>query len=215
MPMRPWLLAIAVPVLAANLGGCRSLRFLNYLFAPNTKETVKPEYAALPGTCVAVVVYTTDKIQAEHHDIQRDVSLVVTAELKDHVKDLTVVEPQRILKYQRENLFWFEMDKTKLGKDLGAGYVLYVSLEEFSTVAPGTLQLYQGRLMAQASLFKTDLPERDSRVWGPKEFRIVHPEVAPSANPAESDASIRYATVTIFADQLSKKFYEYTIEETQ
>lgn len=213
-PMRrsPWLLLAACTLAPATIGGCRGLRFLAYLFAPEAAtKKVKPEYDKLPDSSVAVVVFADAKTQAEHRNIQLHLAAMVSQEIRERFQDedVTVISSRRVVKYQRENLFWEEMDRTKLGKDLGAGYVLFISLDEFSTLEPGSLQLYRGRMVASARLYKTSLPARDARVWGPSEFRVTYPAEAATGTVGESDQTIRDRTLRIFTDRLVKKFYEH------
>lgn len=209
--MRRKLSALAAAlVLAAALAGCKTLRYISYVFAPTLPaEKVPAEFAELPGSSVAVVVYANDETLYRHPGIQLHVSSVVSGELENCVENVKAVAPRRIANYYRENIFWHEMDKTKLGQTFGAGYVLFINLEEFATLAPGSIQLYHGRLTATASLYQTSLPERDCLVWGPKEYRAEYPAGASTGAPAQSDANIRDRTIRVFAARLVKSFYKH------
>jgi hypothetical protein len=213
MSRRPRLLAGACALAALTLGGCNYMAYFLYLVAPEGRaKKIDPEFDKLPGSSVAVIVYADGKTQSEHDNIQLEVSSAVSAELRKRVEDVSVVSPRRVVKYQRENLFWDEMDRTRIGKDLGATYVVYVSLDEFSTLEPGSLQLFRGRVTASASVYETALPARDARVWGPIELRVVYPAEGATGQTAESDDVIRHRTITILADQLVRKFYEHKQE---
>ena len=216
MPTRCWLPGIACTLAAAALGGCTQTAFFLYLIAPEPHTKAIPaEYDDLSGGSVAVVVFADDKTQSEHRNIQLDVCSIISVQLRKNVKDVTIISPRRVVKYQRENLYWEELDRTKLGRDLGAGYVLYISLDEFATLEAGSLQLFRGRVTATASVYKSSLPARDARVWGPKEIRVIHPAEAATGQIGESDATIRHRTLAIFADHLVKKFYKHKPDPPQ
>jgi len=199
-------------MLAAMAGGCEGLAYFLHIFAPAVpKETVKPEYDKLDGHKVAVVVFADDKAQFEHPGIQLEISSMVSYELTQRLKKLAIVPPRQIVKYQRQSIHWDSLDKTELGKGLGAELVLYVSLQRFSTLEHGSLRLFRGQMTAQVSLYRTALPENQARVWGPKELQVAYPPDRPSERRDESDRTIRYKTVKIFADLLAKKFYKHEI----
>jgi len=210
MPRRRWLIGIACTLAAATLGGCNYAAFFLYLIAPEpTAKAIPAEYDKLSGTSVAVIVFADDKTQAEHQNIQLEVCSMVSVRLRKNIEDVTIISPRRVVKYQRENLYWEELDRTKLGRDLGAANLLYISLDEFSTLEPGSLQLFHGRLTASASLYKTSKPAREARVWGPKEIRVAYPAETITGQTGESDEIIRHKTVAIFSDHLARKFYEH------
>jgi len=199
-------------VSAAMLGGCEAVAYFLHIFAPpDPKEVVKAEYDKLGGHKVAVVVFADAKAQFEHIGIQLEISSVVSYELEQRIENLTVVSPRRIVKYQRQHIHWESMDKTQLGKALGAELILYVSLQEFATREPGSLRLYRGQLTAQVSAYKTALAENEARVWGPYEARVAHPPDRPSERRDETERTIRYKTIKIFADMVAKKFYKHEI----
>ncbi len=138
---------------------------------------------------------------------------MVGARIAEKLENVTVIPGQRVVKYQREHIDWDEYAKTRLGKELGADHVLYIALEHFSTLEPGSLQLYRGRVTAHAAVYKTALEEQDARVWGSRDFSVIYPEQdQPVGSAGQSDRSIRYETVKILAEGLAKKFYEH--EET-
>jgi hypothetical protein len=82
---------------------------------------------------------------------------------------------------------------------------------EYGTREPGSLNLYRGRINAQASLYKTSLDERKARLWRGKAIRVVYPEHDPTGLLRENDRSVRDKTEAIFADKLAKRFYDHKV----
>jgi hypothetical protein len=200
---------VILAALACGAGGCEQGRYLTYLLFGGDTQDVKAEFNGLSEKTVAVIVYADKSVQFEYADVQLSVSAIVTGELAKHVKKVKVVDPRRIIKYQDENVYWDEKDKTELGKLFGADYVLFITLVEYSTREPGSVNLYRGRITAQAGLYKVGLPERTARVWQDKDIRVLYPEHDPTGQPQENDREMRVKTEATFAEKLSKKFYDH------
>jgi hypothetical protein len=202
----PFLLA------AAAVTGCEPMAYFLYVWWPGAREKkVKAEFAGLPGKNVVIVVYCDRRVQYEYPNVCLSLSSAAASQLAGNVKDVSVVDPRRVVKYQDGNIYWDEMDKTQLGKAFGADFVLFLSLVEYSTREPGSLNLYRGRIHAQASLYQTSLPEREARVWRGQAIRVVYPEDDPTGLLRESDRFVRDKTEAIFADRLAKKFYDHKV----
>jgi hypothetical protein len=202
---------VILAALAAGACGCDQGRYLVYLLFGGKDQDVKAEFVGLADKNVAVVVYCEKSVLFEYPDVQLSISARVTGDLKKNVEKVKVVDPRRIIKYQDENIYWDEKDKTELGKALGADYVLFVTLVEYGTREPGSVNLYRGRITAQASLYKVGLPERASRVWQDRDIRVLYPEHDPTGQPRENDREIRAETERLVAEKLSQKFYDHKV----
>ena len=192
--------------------GCRTLRGLAYLFSPwPTGTTVRAEFEGLAGHSVAVVVYADENMQYQYPLVQLNLSALIGAELRGNVKGVTVIEPRKVVSYQKRNVHWDEMDRTALGKALGAEYVLSVALIEFATVEEGYLDLLRGRITGQGRLYQTNLPEQQACVWRGKDIRVSFPKT-PTARAGNNEGAIRLTVMRMFARRLGQKFYKHTEE---
>ena len=209
---------ILLPIALAALGGCQAFAFLGYLIAPREDDTktVQAEYkeSELANRSLAVVVYVDEKIRFEYPTAQELVTLVIAAEfekedVRDRIKNLRVLRPKNVLDYQERNIHWDEMGKAELGKALGADFVLFVSLEEFTTREPMSINMLRGIVSGEVSLYKTSLPERESRVYKGPDIRVVHPKEALGGVPGYDDRKIREETVAEFAKLVVWKFYKH------
>ena len=190
--------------------GCQQLGYLLHLIAPEEPtQSVDPEYKELPGHNLAVLIYADTSVQCDYPSVRVELSMVLCKELREKVKNLRVVDYRRTIRYQDENIYWDAMDKTKLGKVFEADHLLLVSLTEFTTREPGSINLYRGRISAEASLYKMDLPERQSRVWRAEDIRVVYPPQDPTGELVENDLQLRYETERQFAEKLAQKFYKH------
>jgi len=197
------------------LAGCSGLGYLGYLIAPpDRKVKVPAEFDGLAGQTVAIVVYADIGVQYEYPYARLGVSLALRAELTEHIKDINVVDPRRVITYQDENIHWENYSRTKIGRDLGADYVLYVALAEYTMREPGTVSLYRGRISGQGSLYDVTKPDRQARVWHGDDFRVIYPKHAPTGQPGHDDSRIRYETEKQFARMLARKFYEHEVPKS-
>ena len=130
-------------------------------------------------------------------------------EVSKEIKGLHVIAPGAVLKYQEENLHWDDLEKTQLGKALGADYVLFVALTEFTTREPASIYQLQGLVTAEITLYKTDLPERDSCVFRSDDIRVLNPKNTPGGVPGYNDSLIREGMIKEFAERVVWKFYKH------
>lgn len=205
-------LLLPVVVLSLGLSGCGGLRFLAYLFAPSApRKTVRAEFAGLKGRCVAVVVYADESTRAEYPypDVRLSVGQQIEARLNEHVKGLTVIDSQRVVRYQNQDPDWPSRERTHLGKVFNADYVLLVSLVRYGMRDPGMLDSYRGRIVAEASIYEAAMPAADARRWYAANIEVVHPN--PSSPPLTYDqvGDLRYRIERLFAEALVGKFYTH------
>ncbi|MGC9453892.1 MAG: hypothetical protein ACP5HU_03425 [Phycisphaerae bacterium] len=209
--------SILVLMLATVLqaGGCRALGYLGYLLAPPEKQVEVPaDYENLPGHSVAVVVFADQAVQFEYPSLRLELTSVVAGELRDKVKDVTVVDPLKVVRYQDQNIYWDSMDKTELGEKLEADYILLVSVVDFRSTEPVGSNAFRGRAVAEASLYKTSLPERRCRVRRYDDLRVTYPpeDAGPSS---DGMANIRYMVQRQLAEKIVRKFYDHKVPASE
>ncbi|MFB3893719.1 MAG: hypothetical protein ACE15C_17030 [Phycisphaerae bacterium] len=210
---RAFLMSFALCALPA-LGGCSGLKWLVYVFTPEQPDpVVEAEYAGLEGRSVAIVVYADAGTLFEYPRARLEVASAIANEMRANVKNVRVVDPQRVIRWQNENLDWDNTDRTKMGQLFGANYVLYVALARFTTREPGSEYLFRGDIQADIFLYQTSLDERRSRVWAANDVRVQYPPT--TAVPADNDNLVRLATISVMADYVAKKFYKHKVPRQQ
>ena len=207
------LLPIATLALACGLSGCRNLDYLFHLGAPIQTTTVEAECDELANHSVAIVVFADQKVLYEHADAPLTLSAVIGAKLEEHVEKVSLIDPRRIVRYQRENVHWDSIDRTKLGKAFNVQYVLFVTLVEYTTREPGAMNLFRGRITADAAVYQTSLPENKARRWHAQGLRTVFPETEPG-KVGDNDRRIRRETELRFAEMLARRFYKHKVTES-
>lgn len=194
--------------------GCAIFNYLAASLIPDPPpKEVDAEYKGLADRTVAVIVYADDGVQFAHRNTPEGMVYQLTCMIRNglsaNIPKCRVVDPRIIVRYQDQHRFdWVSKDRTALGKHFGADYVLYVSLTNFTTTEGGSQYLFRGDLLADASLYQCDKPERDARVWAATDMHVSFPKEAVNG---DSDAIIRDFTLALFADQLTKKFYKHKV----
>lgn len=199
---------------AAFCGGCSTEmgKYIAYLIAGGRQQKVKAEFEGLEGKNVAVVVYCDQRTQYEYADLNLTLSSAVGGKLAKNVSKIKLVPASKIVRYQDEHIYWDQMDKTELGKALGADMVVFVPLEEFGTRQPDSSYLYRGRATCEMSVYDVSKPPRDSRVHKFEKVRVLYPENEPAGMVNENDRQIRTATEELLATRLAWKFYDHEEE---
>jgi TolB-like protein len=199
-------------IAASGLLGCSAISYLGYLMAPGGRtEKVPAEFDGLASKTVAVVIYTDVAVQYDYPYARLGLSMGLSSELKKRIEGIKVIPSERVVTYQDQNVHWESMDRSKLGRDFDADYLLYVVLDEYTMREPGSVNLFRGRLRAHASLYDTTKPENEACVWSGEEFSVIYPRHAPTGQPGQDDSRIRYETEKRFAELLVKKFYEHEV----
>lgn len=207
------LLWIGLLCAALATGGCG---YFAYLLSPEDGiKTVEPEFKDLPNHSVAVVIFANYAVRCEYPLVQLELASLIASQLQDgdKLKNVTVIDPRRIMKYQEENVNWDTLDKTALGRMFGADYVLLVSLVEFSTHEPGSLNVFKGTVVGEPRLYQTSKPEREACVWNCPAIRVQYPKEGAMGQVGTDDRGVRYAVESEFADRLVKKFYKHKEQE--
>jgi len=194
------------------LSGCGRL---TYFFWPFGRiETVPAEFDGLKNHSVAVVIFATENTQYEYPWAALNMSAMISSKLKGAVEGVTTIDPQKVSAYQRNNLHWTEMDKTKLGKALKADFVLYISLVEFSTSEKGYIDTLRGTIDGEIKIYDCSKREDDACVWTGDNIRVQFPPT-PLVRTTRNEMGIRSEILRRFSDELVRKFYEYKIDKEE
>ncbi len=212
--IRKWVCICGLLAAVGTSAGCSTemWRYMAYITRGGRSKKVKAQFAGMAGKTVAVVVYTDRRTQYEFPDLNLTLSMAIASRLDKNVKNIKIVPPARVVRYQDENIYWEEMDKVDLAKALGADYVLYVPMEEFGTRLPDSSYLYQGRATCQLGVYDVTKLPRESRVYQSDKIRILYPEHEPAGMLNENDRQVRVTTEAMFADKLTKLFYDHKEE---
>ncbi|HDZ20796.1 MAG TPA: hypothetical protein ENH80_09815 [Phycisphaerae bacterium] len=178
-------------------------------------EKAEAEFSAMAHSTVAVIVYADAGVQYEYPQATLSLSSVVAAVLRKNIEGAQTIDPIRIRRYQHENFDWNSMDKASLGELFGADYVLFIALRQYTTKEPGSLNIYRGRINAEASIFNVHRPDGTPAEWTETYLEVTFPPDAATGVVAANDEPIRYYTEKAFANLLIRRFYEHEVSKYQ
>jgi len=210
--MRRLTLAIALLLGAGLLGGCNIMSYFLYLIAPPApKKTIKAECDEMRGGRVAVLVYANMDTLFEYPYTREELGHAVSKQLRENVRGVTVLDPLEVVRYQDANIHWNSLPVDEVGRALKVDYVLYVSLAQFSTRAPGSLDLPQGRIDAQVSVWNPRAASAGEEpcLWHKDSVSVIqNPD---SGGLSTNDRALRAVTERVFAVKLVKYFYDHKV----
>jgi hypothetical protein len=150
--------ALAAVVVGVLGGGCTPASTLYFLFRGDGKQPA--EYPLTPkegknSVSVAVLV-TAPAAGWEFAAIDRELATAVARKFTELTKDgkapIKVLDPAKIDKFKATTPDWKALSSAELGKQLGADYVIDVTLANMTLYEPGTGKLmYMGTATVEAT----------------------------------------------------------------
>lgn len=169
-------------VLAAGLllsPGCSGMGWLGYTLFGGLKDEVKAEYRIPHDSKVAVVIYLTRDVAFDYPAVRITLGAKICDTLKHHLSagdSIETLNPRTVARYQNDNANWDSIRRSELARNLGADYVLFISLTQYTLREPGHMSLYQARFTAEAKLFSAEDTTYEEPVWASRDnFYVVHP----------------------------------------
>lgn len=191
--------------------GCNLIGAPLSMMAQDQTKKVPAEYGDLPGKNVCIWVWADESLLFEYPVIRLDVANHARHYLKQHVKNIKVVDTAVVDKFQRNEYDADTMPVVQVGKRFKADVVLFIQVSDFVTRPTGSPNLFQGRMNTQCALYdcKGDLPleSPERKLWGGK-IDTVFPE-RPVGMMDTDDLRIRSTLLELFGEKIARKFYDY------
>ncbi len=199
-------LAVLV-VLCTGLSGCG---YILHQLAPASKgEWVVPANEALSeGKRVLVLVYAETAIQYQNDQLARyNTAAAVAGEMQSKLK-VDAVEPAIVETFQANNIEWTDSHPSQIGQRFHADLVLYIELQEFTTIAEQSGELLRGRITGNCSLYNVGKPDAEAvKLLWEEQIKTVYPPNMPVVADIGVMDQIRRETFRLFAEKLVKNFY--------
>jgi hypothetical protein len=152
-------IAVWVGLVAVLSVGCNPITSLYFLFRGDQKAPA--EFPLLPkgekkDVTVALLVAAPDA-QWEFVGVDRDLAASVGRKLLEHTKDgkhpIRAVEQGKIDKFKANTPDWKALPAAEIGRQLGADYVIDLSVAAITLYEPGTGKLmYQGQATVEGTV---------------------------------------------------------------
>jgi hypothetical protein len=209
-------LLISLGLLTAVLlsGGCNIVGPLLFLAKEEETKKIPAEYNDLGGKKVCIWVWGDESLLFDYPAVKVDSASHAKYYIQQHVKNVDIVDPIRVDKFQRSNYEADTLPVVEVGRKFNADVVLFIQVSDFVTRPVGSPNMFQGRMNAQCALYdcKGELPVESSKrkLWSGK-INVVYPD-HPVGIMETNDLAMRSTLLKLFGESLAKKFYEYTIK---
>src|SRR3954452_19673539 len=173
------LISFCIPTSAFSIS-CNVLGFAAAALPP---PTIRPRYTGLVGQTVGVLVWTDRGIRVDWPSLPLDTGNAIQSKLKKasaHDLDKTAfpVEPASILRYQQDHPEVDVEGVLELAPQLGVSRLLYVEVDDFSTRAAASLDLYRGSL--SGTLKVIEIKDGKAKVaYEEPNIRAIYPPKSP------------------------------------
>ena len=201
--MRPVFLGgLSMAVLGAT--GCQLIG----LFFHSDKE-VKAEYPFLAQKRICLIVRADLETQSMYPHVQFEIADHVRGELEANIRPVTVIDPRKVVDFQRADPSWETLDPAAIGKRFGADRVLEIDLTQYTTREPENEYLYRGHIAAAIRIYQVEYP--NSKPSYKAQVQVAYPERG--GQWGMDERSIRAASMELFAHEVAGKFFDHTVKE--
>ena len=192
------------------VGGCNWLEFPAYVLFAQSKRTVKAEYSHLENTKTALIVVTDPSTDFEFPEARLNIAYLVTNSIAANVDQIRFVPQSKVDAFQREDLDWFDLPMSEIGKRFDAERLLYLDIIRFTLTEDNSVGLLRGRLIADVRVYDVQSSKPNLPCYQ-TEIEVVCPEHTPLPMNDSAQQSIHRQTLLLFSEQLARKFYDHKV----
>jgi hypothetical protein len=175
-------------------------------------------YTGLAGQSVGVLVWTDRGIHIDWPTLPLDAANAIENKMMHasaHELDKTKfpVEPASILRYQQDHPDIDAQGVLELAPQLGVSRLLYVEVEDFSTRAAASLDLYRGTLTGTLKVI--EIKDGKAKVaYEEPNIRAVYPPKSPEEGvPRGNDYQFYLGTVDAFTTEVVHRLVSHSEDE--
>lgn len=199
------------------LAGCDP-RALLYFLQP-FEPTIPPTGPVLKGRKVVVLTHATSSATSDFRSVDRELTREFVKILRDNVKRIEVIEPQRVWDWVDAHPSWSE--PAEAAKAFDADVVIFLEMEGFQIQDPSSPGLFKGLAKTHVQVTELAYPKNSKgkpQTDKPKEPDVIFDEIRdtefPKRGHMEMDASVSRAGfknkfVKLVATELSWYFVDH------
>ena len=194
------------------LAGCNLLTPL--VFLGEHKKKIMPEFDKLPGRRVAILVWTEAATLFDYPHARFELASYIweklAMEMAQRKLRTEVVDPRDVEDFIQKDVD-AQINPHTVGRHMDADYCIYVEIIEFQIRDARQPQFLQGRIVASVSVHDIRADPDQQRRFELAPVRTIYPDKSPVLMSATNAVLIREATYRKFAEEVARKFYEYTV----
>ena len=185
------------------------------IFVGEHKKKISAEFDKLGRSRVAILVWTDPATLFDYPHARFELATYVgdklSAEMARRSRDIELVDPRDVEDFLQKDID-AQIDPRALGRQFDVDYVVYVEVFEFQIRDAQTPQLLRGRIDASVSVHDIRADPDQARRYELTPAKCIYPESGPVVLSATNAPLVRRSTYQKFAEQVARKFYEYTVE---
>lgn len=197
-------------VLLPMLAGCEAFMFNTLFLSEEPTKRIPAEYKYLQKQTVCILVRVEPETLFEYPHVQWEVADHVRVALEANVKGLKVVDPKRVVEFQRRDANWSRMDPAELGKRFGAERVIEITLTQYTTRDPDSPHIHRGHIHALVNVYQSKYPGHEPSYS--TEIRTFYPPVQ-GGEWGQPERTIRRLLMEAFAQDVAGKFYDRDVKD--
>jgi hypothetical protein len=181
-------------------------------------EMVRPKYVGLAGQSIGIMVWTDRGVQVDYPALALDLANSIQKKMIDESKKDELkasyfpVQPASIARYQVDHPAYDFKNVTEIAPKLGVTRLIYIEIEDFSTRAPASVELFRGNMSATLKVIEVD--GQHARV-AYEENAIkasFPPKVPPDGTPDGDDVRFYAGTVDAMSTEIVHHLVSYEAE---
>lgn len=185
------------------------------VFIGEHKKRVSPEFDRLARSRVAVLVWTDPATLFDYPHARFELAAYVgeklAGEMAKRSQSIELVDPREVEDYLQREID-AQVNPMDVGHHFDVDYVIYLEIFQFQIRDPQTPELLRGRVDASVTVHDIRaVPARSAR-YELTPVRCTYPEHGQIILNATNAPLVRRSTYQKFAEQVSRKFYEYTVD---
>ncbi|UCE58297.1 MAG: hypothetical protein JSU63_12740 [Phycisphaerales bacterium] len=201
--------AAAVALLLAS---CNLLTPL--VFVGEHKKKISAEFDKLGHSRAAVLVWTDPATLFDYPHARFELATYIgeklTVEMGQRNLATQLVDPRDVEDFIQKDID-AQIDPRAVGREFDADYVVYVEVFEFQIRDPEVPQFLRAKIQASVSVHDIHADADMPRRYELNPVTCVYPEGGPVVLDATNAPLIRRSAYQKFAEQVARKFYDYTV----
>lgn len=200
---------------SALLGSAASCNLLTPLvFVGEHKKKISAEFDKIGNDKVAVVVWTDPATLFDYPHARFELATYVgdklSTELAQRNRHTTVVDSRDVEDFLQKNID-AQINPEVVGKRFHADFVIYLEILGFQIRDPDRPQFLRATIHSSVAVY-----DRRADRDGPARYELTpvkceYPAGAPVIFQATNAPLIRESVYRVFAEQVARKFYDYTV----
>ncbi len=204
------ILKLLLLCLVLPLAGCNIMAYPAYVILGEHEIKVNAQYKGLEGKHTAIMISGHPGLAFEYPYIMSNLALASQKMISANVELCSFVNQNEIESFQRMNPQWIGLHMQQLGKQFDAQRIIYVEIVQLSMREEQSVNLLRGHLITDIKVYDLESGNQEEAVLE-TEVEAIFPERAPEFMSDSAEHRIKEKLVMLFADKLSKKFYDHKI----